>query len=117
MTKTIDSIVKKEKKGVVKKVYNKNQRFFDMLRKIKLYTSRTGVLHGIMSIKEHGERGDTATITTHCGQVIEVRNSKNSRCARWLRNRWLIESCPKCKIPAWKLEKYSTTRFVKKRGK
>ncbi|MDR3280102.1 MAG: hypothetical protein LBT23_06295 [Synergistaceae bacterium] len=114
MTKTIDSIVKKEK-DIVKKVYNKNQPLFPMLEKIKLYTSRTGVLHGIRKIRAHGDQ--TATIETHCGQTIEVRDSKNGRVSRWLRNRWLVEPCAKCKIPAWKLEKYSTTRFVKKRSR
>jgi pyrrolysyl-tRNA synthetase-like protein len=113
MTRTIDSFVKKEK-DIVKKVYNKNQRIFALLEKIKLYTSRNGVLHGVKEIKIHGQ---TATVTTHCGQIIEVNDSKNSRVGRWLRNRWLIEACAKCKIPAWKLEKYSTTRFVKKRSR
>ncbi|MDR1916867.1 MAG: hypothetical protein LBQ58_09870 [Synergistaceae bacterium] len=113
MTKNIDRIVKKEK-DIIKKVYNKNQNLFDILEKIKLYTSRTGVLHGVRKIVVQGE---TAIITTHCGQTIEVRNSKNSRVSRWLRNRWLVEPCGKCKIPAWKLEKYSTTRFVKKRSR
>lgn len=113
MAKTIDRIVKKEKeKDIVKKVYNKNQRLFVILEKIKLYTSRNGVLHGIKKIEINGQ---TATVTTHCGQMIEVRDSKNGRVGRWLRNRWLVEPCAKCKIPDWKLEKYSTTRFVKRR--
>ncbi len=111
MSKDIDKIVKKEK-DTVKKVYNKNQQLFDTLQKIKLYTSRAGVLHGIKSIEVHGS---TATVVTHCGQTVQVRDSRNSRLARWLRNRWLVEPCEHCKIPDWKLEKYSTTRFVKKR--
>jgi pyrrolysyl-tRNA synthetase-like protein len=113
MTKTIDSVVKKEK-DVVKKVYNKNQRLFVLIEKIKLYTSRTGVLHGVKRIDIHGQ---TATLTTHCGQEIEIRDSKNGRAGRWLRNRWLVEPCAKCKIPLWKLEKYSSTRFIKKRSR
>jgi pyrrolysyl-tRNA synthetase-like protein len=115
MTKTVDRIVKNEKeKNIVKKVYNKNQHLFAILEKIKLYTSRNGVLHGIKKIEIHGQ---TATVTTHCGHTIEVRDSKSGRVVRWLRNRWMVEPCAKCKIPDWKLEKYSTTRFVKKRSR
>jgi pyrrolysyl-tRNA synthetase-like protein len=115
MAKTIDSIVKKEReKDIVKKVYNKHQSLFAILEKIKLYTSRNGILHGVRKIEIHGQN---ATLTTHCGQEIEARDSKNGRVVRWLRNRWLVEPCAKCKIPAWKLEKYSTTRFVKKRSR
>ncbi len=111
MPKDIDKILKKETE-TVKRFYNKNQSIFNILDKIKLYVSRTGVLHGIKSININGQ---TATVTTHCGQTITVMNSKNSRIARWIRNRWLVEPCSKCKIPDWKLEKYSTTRFVKRR--
>lgn len=111
MVDNIDKVVKKDKE-TVKKVIRKNQDLFTTLEKIKLYTSRTGVLHGIKTISV---KGDTARIVTHCGQTIAIRNSKHCRVARWLRNRWLTEPCPKCKIPEWKLEKYSTTRFIKRR--
>ena len=36
------------------------------------------------------------------------------RAARWLRNKWYAEACPKCRIPEWKLQKYASTHF--KRG-
>lgn len=111
MVKDIDAVVK-TKKNTVKKVIHKHQGLFATLERIKLYSARSGVLHGIKSIRVNGE---TARIVTHCGQEIIIRNSKNSRVARWLRNRWLTEPCTACKIPGWKLEKYSTTRFVKKR--
>lgn len=75
---------------------------------MKLWPSRSGILHGI---KEIDRRGDYAVITTHCGQVFTVRDSRNCRAARWLRNKWVTKPCPKCKIPAWKLEKYSQTFF------
>lgn len=111
MVKDIDKVLKTEK-NTVKKVIHKHQGLFATLERIKLYSARSGVLHGIKQIDDHGE---TATILTHCGEEIVIRNSKNSRTARWIRNRWLTEPCKKCKIPEWKLEKYSTTRFVKKR--
>ena len=40
-----------------------------------------------------------------------VRDSKTSRAARWLRNKWYAEACPKCRIPEWKLQKYASTHF------
>ena len=110
MVKDIDKVVKE--KSTVKKVLNKHQGLFATLERIKLYSARSGVLHGIKSIEINGE---TAKIVTHCGQHIILRDSKNGRVARWLRNRWLTEPCTKCKIPEWKLDKYSSTRFVKKR--
>lgn len=111
MVKDINKAIKKEN-SPVKKVIHKHQGLFATLERIKLYSARSGVLHGIKSIEISG---DTAAIVTHCGQQITVRGSRNSRLARWIRNRWLTEPCKKCKIPDWKLEKYSSTRFVKKR--
>ena len=42
---------------------------------------------------------------------IILRDSKNSRAARWLRNKWAATPCPQCGIPEWKLEKYAKTFF------
>jgi pyrrolysyl-tRNA synthetase-like protein len=42
---------------------------------------------------------------------MRVYNSRNSRAARWLRNKWAVKPCPKCKVPEWKLLKYSKTFF------
>lgn len=111
MVDRIEKVLKKDTENI-KKVFRKNQDLFTTLEKIKLYTSRTGVLHGIKTIEIKGEM---AKITTHCGQTILIRSSKHSRVARWLRNRWLTEPCTQCKIPEWKLEKYSNTRFIKRR--
>ena len=55
--------------------------------------------------------GSCAYLVTHCNEQIVIRNSKNSRAARWLRNKWSVKPCEKCKIPEWKLEKYSETVF------
>lgn len=111
MVPNINKIVKKDGASI-KKIINKNQSLFDTLQKIKLWTSRTGVLHGIQTIKING---DLARVTTHCGETFTIRNSKNSRVARWIRNRWLVEACPGCRVPEWKLEKYSSTKFIKRR--
>jgi pyrrolysyl-tRNA synthetase-like protein len=95
------------------RVYRKRVELFRLLNKIKLWPSRRGVLHGIRSIAAAGQQ---AEITTHCGRTFSVRDSRNSRAARWLRNQWFQSVCPECRVPDWKLEKYSTTRFKRKFG-
>jgi pyrrolysyl-tRNA synthetase-like protein len=95
---------KKEKK----RFFRKHQDSFTVLQKIKLWPSRAGKLHGIRSVVL---KGAYAEFTTHCGQKLRIKNSKTSRVARWLRNKWYVEPCPGCKVPAWKLEKYSSTSF------
>jgi len=90
------------------KYYRKHVPLFELLDKIKLWPSRGGTLHGIKSIEKNG---GFAMITTHCGASFTVRDSKNSRSARWLRNKWALGPCKLCAVPQWKLEKYNSTRF------
>lgn len=87
----------------------KNQSLFALIDKVKLWPSRSGVLHGVKSVTRRGNRID---IVTHCGEEFTVWNSRNSRSARWLRNRWFKRPCPRCKVPDWKLEKYTSTTFT-----
>ncbi|MEL7563807.1 MAG: pyrrolysine--tRNA(Pyl) ligase small subunit [Dehalobacterium sp.] len=89
-----------------KRYYRKNVGLFNLVDKIKLWPSRNGTLHGIRSIKA---AGNMIEIVTHCNERFNIRNSRNSRAARWLRNKWFFQTCPGCKIPQWKLEKYSAT--------
>ena len=96
-----------------KKYYRKNVDLFLLLDKIKLWPAVSGVLHGIRDIEISG---NYAVITTHCGKVIKIRNSRNSRAARWLRNKWAAEPCKDCKVPQWKLDKYSRTYFTQHYG-
>jgi pyrrolysyl-tRNA synthetase-like protein len=91
-----------------KRYYRKNVELLILLEKMKLWPARSGNLHGIKSIESYGKY---AIITTHCGQEMRVYNSRNSRAARWLRNKWAVKPCPKCKVPEWKLLKYSKTFF------
>ena len=91
-----------------KKFYRKRVNFFALINKIKLWPSRRGVLHGIQAVRIHGK---TACITTHCRRSFTVQDSRNSRAARWLRNKWFTGVCPQCNIPEWKIEKYSATYF------
>jgi pyrrolysyl-tRNA synthetase-like protein len=93
--------------------YRKRVELFRLIEKIKLWPSRRGVLHGIKAVEEHGEM---ARITTHCNKTFLIYNSRNSRAARWLRNKWFRSVCPECVIPVWKLQKYSATRFKRKYG-
>lgn len=106
---SIDLEKEKKKKEEAKRYIYKNQSLFSLINKIKLWPSRSGILHGIKSL-EH--RGNCIRITTHCGEDFIVYDSKNSRSARWLRNRWCTHPCEKCKIPEWKLSKYSATVFT-----
>jgi pyrrolysyl-tRNA synthetase-like protein len=96
-----------------KRYYRKRVDFFRLLSKIKLWPSRSGILHGIKSIER---KGPYAEITTHCGHKFFVSASKNSRAARWLRNKWAFRVCRACRVPDWKLEKYSKTFFAQHYG-
>ena len=76
--------------------YRKQIPLFRLLEKMKLWPSRTGVLHGI---KELDVRGSYAHITTHCNKHMVVHDSKNSRAARWLRNKWFVTACRSAASP------------------
>ncbi len=86
----------------------KHKPIFFLLEKIKLWPSRNGVLHGIRHLSRNG---NYLVIETHCHEQIKVKISKNSRAARWLRNKWAERECPVCRIPAWKISKYVNTSF------
>lgn len=92
-----------------KRYYRKRVDFFRLVAKIKLWPSRTGQLHGVKSFVV---KGNFAEVTTHCNKTFLVRNSKNSRAARWLRNKYAVTPCSACRVPGWKLEKYMTTHFT-----
>lgn len=102
-----------DSKPAARRVYRKRVGLFALIDKIKIWPSRKGVLHGL---KEIAIAGEYATLTTHCGKAFVVRNSRNSRAARWLRNKWHKEVCKDCAVPAWKLEKYSATVFRRTSG-
>jgi pyrrolysyl-tRNA synthetase-like protein len=101
------------KKKPVKKYYRKQVNILKLIQKINLWPSRRGVLHGIKSITE---LGGYVRLITHCNKIILIRDSGNSRAGRWLRNKWYFKTCNECRIPDWKLEKYSTTQFSRRRG-
>jgi pyrrolysyl-tRNA synthetase-like protein len=96
-----------------KRFYRKRVELLKLIDKIKLWPSRKGILHGIKAVEK---LGDQARITTHCNKTFIINNSRNSRAARWLRNKWFGKICPVCKIPEWKLEKYNSTRFKRHYG-
>lgn len=100
-------------KPPVRTIYRKRVELFALIDKIKLWPSRQGVLHGIKTIDA---TGDQARITTHCGRVFTAANSRNSRAARWLRNKWHRGVCAACNVPDWKLAKYSATLFRDSHG-
>ena len=103
----------KKDKPPAQRYYRKRVHLFSLIDKIKLWPSRKGILHGIRSIEK---LGDQARVTTHCHRDFVINNSRNSRAARWLRNKLFIGVCPKCGVPEWKLEKYDSTRFKRHQG-
>lgn len=107
------AIEEKKTKPAKKRFYRKRVRIFNLIDKIKLWPSRTGQLHGIRSIEV---MGDTARLVTHCNKEFIINNSLNSRAGRWLRNKWFVRVCPRCGVPDWKLEKYSSTLFKRHQG-
>jgi pyrrolysyl-tRNA synthetase-like protein len=95
-------------KPAKRRFYRKRVELFRLIEKIKIWPSRKGLLHGIRIIESMGEQ---ARITTHCNKTFMVNNSRNSRAARWLRNKWFKGVCSDCGLPEWKLEKYASTQF------
>ena len=103
----------KTTKNPTKRYYRKKVELFRLIDKIKLWPSRKGILHGIKTIEKIG---DQARITTHCNKSFMVNDSRNSRAARWLRNKWFKGVWGGCRIPDWKLAKYSSTQFKRHYG-
>jgi len=103
----------KKKKKPSKRFYRKRVELFRLIEKIKLWPARSGLLHGIKTIDIVGEQ---ARVTTHCNKTFMVNNSRNSRAARWLRNKWFNGACSACGVPDWKLEKYASTQFRRHYG-
>ena len=99
--------------SVKKRFYRKRVELFSLIDKIKIWPSRKGVLHGVRSLEKRGELG---IVTTHCNETFVIRDSRNSRAARWLRNKWFKSTCRGCRMPQWKLEKYASTRFRRHHG-
>jgi len=81
---------------------------FTVIERVKLWPSKTGLLHGVRSVRL---RGSVIEVQTHCGQSALVPNSRNGRLARHLRNKCYARPCPRCRIPAWKLQKFTDTVF------
>jgi pyrrolysyl-tRNA synthetase-like protein len=104
---------KKTKKQPARRYYRKRIEIFRLIEKIKLWPSRRGLLHGIRTVDVIG---DQARITTHCNKTFLITNSRNSRAARWLRNKWFKGACGVCRVPDWKLAKYSSTHFERHYG-
>jgi pyrrolysyl-tRNA synthetase-like protein len=97
----------------IKRYYRKQVDLFQLVQKLNLWPSRKGILHGIKYFRQNG---DFAEITTHCNETFSVKNSRNSRSARWLRNKLFHTPCRECRVPEWKLEKYSLTYFHRRKG-
>ena len=104
---------RKKEKQPARRYYRKRVELFRLIEKIKLWPSRRGLLHGIKTIDVIG---DQARGTTHCHKTFLITNSRNSRAARWIRNKWFKGVCGVCRVPDWKLAKYSSTHFKRHYG-
>ena len=104
---------KKKAKQPARRYYRKRIELFRLIEKIKLWPSRRGLLHGIKAVDVIGGQ---ARITTHCNKTFLINDSRNSRAARWLRNKWFSGICGVCRVPDWKLAKYSSTQFQRHYG-
>jgi pyrrolysyl-tRNA synthetase-like protein len=104
---------RKKEKQPARRYYRKRVELFRLIEKIKLWPSRRGLLHGI---KTTDVIGDQARVTTHCHKTFSITNSRNSRAARWIRNKWFKGVCGVCRVPDWKLAKYSSTHFKRHYG-
>ncbi len=100
-------------KQPARRYYRKRVELFRLIEKIKLWPSRRGLLHGIKTVDLIGGQ---ARITTHCNKTFLITDSRNSRAARWLRNKWFKGICGVCRVPDWKLAKYSSTQFKRHYG-
>ncbi|MDR1079523.1 MAG: hypothetical protein LBQ79_00795 [Deltaproteobacteria bacterium] len=100
-------------KPTAKRYYRKKNDLFSLLMKMKLWPSRSGALHGLKSVEIRGER---AELTTHCGHSFLITNSRRSRAARWLRNKFYTSPCRACRVPEWKIGKYGGTVFSRGHG-
>ena len=104
---------KTQTKQPARRYYRKRVELFRLIEKIKLWPSRRGLLHGIKTVDVIGGQ---ARITTHCNKTFLITDSRNSRAARWLRNKWFKGVCGVCRVPDWKLAKYSSTHFKRHYG-
>ena len=85
------------------KLVQRRQRLYALVDKVKLWPSRTGVLHGVKSVQLEG---DLITVETHCGEEFKVRNSTSGRGKRQIKHGQYRSVCKKCRIPDWKIEKF-----------
>ena len=88
-------------KPLMTRYYRKRVELFRLIDKIKLWPSRQGALHGIKTIEL---LGDVARLTTHCGKTFLASNSRNSRAARWLRNKWFKQAARPAGFPIGSLK-------------
>ena len=89
----------------IKLAREKRPALYTLIQKTKLWPSRRGTLHGVKHAKLVGSY---LKIETFCNMAILTRNSRRSRATRWLRSGWAGKVCKTCKIPKWRLSKYSS---------
>lgn len=75
-----------------------------LVNELGFFVSRSGRLHKTSSITRHG---DYLKLSMKCGQCIIIRDSRQSRATRWLRNKWMKKPCRGCKIKTEDLSRFT----------
>ncbi|MEM3437132.1 MAG: pyrrolysine--tRNA(Pyl) ligase small subunit [Nitrososphaerales archaeon] len=82
----------------------KKKSLSTLINELGFFVSRSGRLHKISSIIGYG---DYLKLSMKCGQCMIVRNSRRSKAARWLKNKWMKKPCKSCKINAGDLLRFT----------
>ncbi|MCP8307830.1 MAG: hypothetical protein H3Z52_01050 [archaeon] len=84
-------------------ILEKKRSVSSLVNELGFFVSRSGRLHKVSSIVEHG---DYVKLLMKCGQCIIVRDSRQSRATRWLKNKWMRKPCRSCKIKSGDLSRF-----------
>jgi len=85
-------------------ILEKKRSVSSLVGELGFFVSRSGSLHKVSSM---AEQGDYLEISMKCGQCIIVRDSRQSRATRWLKNKWMRKPCRGCKIKSGDLSRFT----------
>ena len=84
-------------------ILEKKRSVSSLVNELGFFISRSGRLHKVSSMVE---QGDYLKLSMKCGQCIIVRDSRQSRATRWLKNKWMKKPCRGCKIQSGDLSRF-----------
>jgi pyrrolysyl-tRNA synthetase-like protein len=85
-------------------ILEKKRSVSSLVDELGFFISRTGRLHKVSSMVEQGYY---VRLSMKCGQCTIVRNSRQSRATRWLRNKWMRKPCRGCKIKSGDISRFT----------